>query len=131
MLDRVSRLFDARASLEEARSREFYTLLPYVEYIAGVDWPDRTAFVEANIEGVTAAEGSGKYADAGHFWEHVLGGGPDIAGRIPVDVLSKQADALLSEQQPDGDWPTPYNDAWRPLLTAQSCVTLARLRDGI
>ncbi|MBA2470258.1 MAG: hypothetical protein H0V37_12710 [Chloroflexia bacterium] len=131
MLDRVARLFDEKSSLDEARSGEFYALLPYVEYIAGVDWPGRAAFVEATVEGISAADRTGKYADAGHFWEHVLGGGPDIAGRISTDVLSKQADALLGEQLPDGGWPTPYNDAWRPLFTAQSCITLAQLRDGI
>jgi len=131
MLDRVAQLFDEKSSAEEARSGEFYALLPYVEYIAGVDWPGRAVFVEAVVDGITAAERDGTYADAGHFWEHVVGGGPDIAGGIPADVLSKRADALLSEQLPDGGWPTPYNDAWRPLLTAQACVTLARLRDGI
>lgn len=131
VLDRVARLFVKHASLEGARSGEFYDMLPYVEYIAGVDWPERTAYVEATVEGIVAAEAAGTYADAGHFWEHVLGGGPDIAGRISAGVLSRNADGLLAEQRPDGGWPTPYNDAWRPLLTAQACVTLARLRDGV
>lgn len=131
MLTRVARLFEAEASIESAQTGDFYTLLPYVEYIAGIDWPDRNAFVEATVQGITSADAEGRYADAGHFWEHVLGGGSDIIGRLSTDVLARNATRLLDEQMPDGGWPTPYNDAWRPWITAQSVQTLARLRNGV
>lgn len=131
MLERVARLFAAKAMVDEARTGDFYTLLPYVEYVGGVDWAERERYVDAVAGNIVQGDEVGTCADASHFWEQVLGGGPDIAARIPGDALSRNADRLLTEQLPDGGWPTPYNEAWRPLLTAQACVTLARLRDGI
>lgn len=131
MLQCVARLFAAKATLEEARIGDFYTLLPYAEYAGGVDWADRERYLDAVAANIVESEGAGKYADAGHFWEHVLGGGSNLAGRIPAEILARNADRLLTEQIPDGGWPTPYNEAWRPWTTAQASVTLARLRDGI
>ena len=130
-LERVSRLFAEKATLEEARTGDFYTLLPYAEYAGGVDWANRDSFVDAIAGNIVEGARAGTYADAEHFWEHVVGGGPDVAAGIPVEVLSQNASRLLTEQVPDGGWPTPYNDAWRPFFTAQACVTLARLRDGL
>ena len=131
MLERVARLFSDMASLDAARTGDFYTLLPYTEYAGGIEWDKREAYLEAIAEGVRSGVDTGAYADAGHFWEHVLGGGPDLAARLPAEMLSQQADRLLVEQDADGGWPNPYNDAWRPYFTSQSCVALARLRDGI
>ncbi len=131
MLTRVARLFDAKASLEDARNGEFYDVLPYVEYFAGVDRPDRDAYLDAIAENIIGTVGAGKYPESGHFWEHVLGGGPDLAHRIPDEVLADHADMLIAEQEVDGGWPTPYDQSWRPYSTASNLVTLARLRDGI
>jgi len=131
MLERLARLFAGKATVDEARTGDFYSLLPYVEYAGGVEWDDRDAYLDAIAINIAARNADGSYADAGHFWEHVLGGEPDLARRLPPDILAKNADALLEEQEPDGGWPTPYSAAWRPLLTAQACVTLARLRDGV
>lgn len=131
MLERVARLFSDMASLDAARTGDFYNLLPYVEYTGGVEWEEREAYLDAIASNIAGSVSGGRYEDAGHFWEHVLGGGSDLVARLAVEMLSQQADRLLGEQGPDGGWPTPYNDAWRPLLTAQACCTLARLRDGI
>ncbi|MDQ3654419.1 MAG: hypothetical protein M3457_04990 [Chloroflexota bacterium] len=131
MLDRVARLFGGKATLDEARTGDFYTLLPYAEYAGGVTWTDRDSYVDAIAGNIVEGAKAGTYADAGHFWEHALGGGSDVAARIPQEVLAQNANRLMTEQTPDGGWPTPYNDAWRPFFTAQACVTLARLRDGI
>lgn len=131
MLDRVARLFADKASLDEARSGEFYNVLPYVEYLHGVDVPQRDDWLDAVAANINATESSDGYADAGHFWELAIGGGPDLVTRLSPDALDRQANRLLEEQGPDGGWPTPYNDAWRPWLTASNASTLAHLRDGI
>ena len=131
MLERIAQLFSEKATLDDARTGDFYTLLPYSEYAGGVTWTGRDSFLDAITRNIVESDQADTYADAGHFWEHVLGGGPDLAARIPVDVLSRNADRLLVEGLPDGGWPTPYNEAWRPLLTSHACITLARLRDGI
>ncbi len=131
LLNRVARLFAARATLKEARTGDFYTLLPYAEYAGGIAWTDRDSYLDAIANNITQGDKADSYADAGHFWEHVLGGGPDVTVRIPGEVLSRYGNRLMTEQLPDGGWPTPYNEAWRPLLTAQAGVTLARLRHGI
>lgn len=130
MLERVSQLFAEKATLEEARTGDFYTLLPYAEYAGGVIWADRDSYLDAIAGNIVEGARAGTYADAGHFWEHMLGGGVDLVSRISANVLSRNADQLLTEQVPDGGWPTPYNEAWRPFFTAQACVALARLRDG-
>jgi hypothetical protein len=131
MQDRVAQLFHDKASLNEAQSGEFYTLLPYVEYFGGGARQDRNAYLETMSESITAAANSGMYADAPHFWEHVLGGGPELVKRIPQEMLATFADTLIGEQGLAGNWPTPYSLAWKPYISTQACVTLARLRDGI
>ncbi len=131
MLARVALLFNEKATLDEAHSGDFYTLLPYAEYAGGIEWPARETYVDIIAANIIDGSNAGTYADAGHFWEHVLGGGPDLAARIPAVILSRNAIGLLDEQSPDGGWPTPYNQEWRPFITAQACLTLARLRDGV
>jgi hypothetical protein len=131
MKSRTSRLFNDMASLEEARTGEFYNVLPYVEYLGGVDHPQRDSYLDAIAENIGASVQAGKYPEPGHFWEHVLAGGSDLAGRLPADMLAHHADQLIAGQASDGGWPTPYDQAWRPWATAGNLVTLARLRDGI
>ncbi|MBA2277100.1 MAG: hypothetical protein H0W06_04990 [Chloroflexia bacterium] len=128
MRARVRRLFDERASLEEARTGEFYNILPYVEYLAGVEHPQRDAYLDALAESITSTTERGGYEDAGHFFEHVHGGGPDLARRVPADLIRAQTDRLLEEQHEDGGWPTPYDQAWRPWATASSLAVLAAMR---
>lgn len=130
MLERVATLFAEKASLEEVRAGEFYGMLPYTEYAGGVDFPERDVYLDALAESIMTIESKGDYADAAHFWEHALAGGPDLSRRIATETLNRQAMRLIAEQADDGGWPTPYNEAWRPLVTAQACVTLARLRAG-
>lgn len=132
MLDRVTRLFADKASLEDAASGDFYTVLPYVEYLGGIDdIPDRTTWLDAVAGNIIRTAEGDKFADAGHFFELALGGGPDLVRRIPEVMLSRQADRLLAEVAADGGWPSAYDDAWRPSLTASALTVLARLRDGI
>ncbi|CAN5832398.1 hypothetical protein BH20CHL3_BH20CHL3_14010 [soil metagenome] len=130
MLERVAILFAEKASLEEVRTGEFYGLLPYIEYAGGLDFPERDVYLDAMAESIMTVVGNGDYADASHFWEHALGGGPDLMRRLSKDALDRQATRLIAEQADDGGWPTPYGEAWRPIITAQACVTLARLRAG-
>jgi hypothetical protein len=131
MLERVARLFSEKASPDDLRQGEFYNVLPYVEYAGGVEWEQRATWLDMIATTIVQSVEQGKYADAPHFWEHVFGGGPDLVRRLSADMLARYATGLIEEQERDGGWPTPYDSAWRPLLTAEACVTLARLLDGI
>lgn len=131
MLDRVAGLFQEKASLEEASTGEFYNVLPYVEYLGGVDVPERDRWLDAVAENIVSTVAEDKYADAGHFFEHALGDGTDLVRRIPASTWSQQADRLLDEADADGGWPSTYDAAWRPSLTASALTVLARLRDGV
>lgn len=130
MLRRVATLFGRLASHEEARSDQFYAVLPYVEYVTNVDVPNQEVWVQSISEGIVATDAAGNYVDAQHFFDHAIGGRPILTERIPGDLLSRWADTLLAEPIDDGGWPTPYNPAWRPWATASALITLARLRDG-
>ncbi len=130
MFERVASLFESQASIEEARTADFYRLLPYVEYIGGIDIPERDAYLDAIAENITANT-SAIYADASHFWDHVLAAGPDLVQRLPRTLLDHMARELLAEQSEDGGWPSPYSPTWRPHVTAGSAVTLLELTTGI
>lgn len=131
MLQRVSKLFASKASLEDARSGDFYTMLPYVEYATARDIPQRDQYVAAIAEGIRTADKNGKYDDALHLFDHALAAGPDVIALLPDELMTRRIDQLLTEPQADGGCPSPYNPAWRPWTTAMAMVTLARLRDGI
>ena len=131
MEERIGRLFARLATLEEARSGEFYSLLPYVEYVPTAELDDHDIWLDAVITGITTTVHKGGYADAAHFFEHALGGGPVLAARLPAELFARFADDLIAQREPDGGWPTPYDPSWRPSQTAAALTTLATLRDGI
>ncbi|MGB3306675.1 MAG: hypothetical protein WBA63_10860 [Thermomicrobiales bacterium] len=131
MLDRVATLFTEKASLADAEGGEFYAMLPYVEYVPWVDIGQRDTWLDALARGIAATVARGGYDDAGHFFDHALGGGPEVLRRLPHALIDGQVQRLLDEAQDDGGWPTPYDPAWRPHQTAMALVTLAHLRDGI
>lgn len=132
MLERVAHLFAEKSSLEEVGSGEFYDLLPYVEYLGGVgDAPNRETWLDAVARRINEHAGEDGFADAGHFFELALGGGPDLVRRIPVATFTRQTDRLLAEAESDGGWPSAYDAAWRPTLTASAMTVLARLQHGV
>lgn len=131
MRDRVARLFSRKATLDEARTGDFYNVLPYAEYVPTADLDDRDEWLDALAANITDTAKEGNYADAGHFFELVLGGGPAIVSRLPPETMARFADTLIDEQEPDGGWPTPYDPGWRPWTTAAAMMSLARLRDGV
>ncbi|MGH2560831.1 MAG: hypothetical protein ACRDJH_17340 [Thermomicrobiales bacterium] len=125
---RVAALADRLASLEAVDSADFYTLLPYVEYFPWVDHPRREQYVEriaARIEHVARAGG---YDDAQHFFEHLGPRDGDLARRLPPDLIANQLDRLRAEQQDDGGWPTPYDQAWGSWATATNAITLQQYK---
>lgn len=131
MMDRVARLFAEKASLDEARGDEFYAVLPYAEYVGIAEVPDQDIWLQAVADGIVATDAAGSYGDAQHFFDHALASGPALASRIPVSIVGRWTDVLLSEPADDGGWPTPYDPAWRPWTTTTALVALARLRNGI
>lgn len=130
MRERVARLFSRQATLDEVRTGEFYNVLPYVEYVPVANLGDEDVWLDAIATNIIGTTRQGAYADAGHFFEHVLGGGPAIVSRLPSETINAFADSLMTEQEPDGGWPTPYDPGWRPSQTAAALTTLAKLRDG-
>ena len=130
MFERVASLFESEASIEQARTADFYSLLPYVEYVGGIAIPNRDAYLDSIAENI-AATFSTIYADAAHFWDHVLAAGPDLVHRLPESLLDEMARGLLDEQSEDGGWPSPYSPAWRPHATLGAAVALMDLTTGI
>lgn len=122
MLARTQQLFQAKASLDEISAGQFYNLLPYVEYSAGVSIDD--SWHDALVNQITSME----FDDAEHFFTLALGGSSRISHKIPADVFTSRIDELLADQQEDGGWPTPYNEAWRVWSTAGNMMILAKLR---
>jgi hypothetical protein len=131
LLERVAALFADKASIDQARTGEFYDVLPYAEYAAGVMHPDRDDYLDAIAANIQEKASAGAYGDPQHFFEHALGGGPDLVRRLPLGLYSEHVDRLLETQSADGGWPSPYSEAWRAWLTTESCGILARLRDGL
>ena len=130
MLARVARLFNEKAPIEEVRSGEFYTLLPYVEYTSGVTPDDAQAWFTAIADRIVQMDASDQLEDSEHFFTLAIGGSPEIIARIPDEVNSRHIDILLASQLADGGWATPYDDAWRVWSTAGNMATLAKFRPG-
>lgn len=131
MRERVARLFAEKASHDDARSGDFYRMLPYIEYVGIEDVPDRDAWLASLAEGIVTGVETGTYADAQHVFDHALAAGPGLVSRLPEGLLPSQVERLLAEPQDDGGWPTPYDPAWRLWFTTTGMMTLARLRDGV
>lgn len=128
MLARTAALFAEKATIEEVKTGEFYNLLPYVEYTAGVTPVDSEPLFDAIATRIVDMAESGQFEDADHFFALALGGSAAITDRIPDKMIGQQIDVLLADQQEDGGWPTPYDDAWRVWSTAGAMATLARFR---
>lgn len=127
---RVRVLFDRLSSLDEARTGEFYNVLPYVEYCERTNVTDRDAWLDAIAANIIRSHADGKYSDASHLLDHALGSGPLLANRIPADLVRSAVDELIGDAQEDGGWASPYDEGWRPWFTATNLMTLRRLRDG-
>jgi hypothetical protein len=131
MQARVARLWAEMATLDQARSGDFYPMLPIVEYVAHIDVPNRETWLDALAEGVTRGIAANSFGDAEHALEHAVGGGADLIVRLERDDLVKVIDAVLADQKDDGGWPTPYDPAWRPWTTANTLVLLSRLHETV
>jgi hypothetical protein len=127
MLARTADLFANLASIEQVANGSFYDLLPYSEYLTAVDHvPQQQAFLDAFVARVTSSANE-IYQDAAHFWDQILALGDAMTERLSEDLLSSWAKRLLTEQEADGGWPTPYDPAWRPWATTGAVIVLARL----
>ena len=131
MQSRVAKLWEKKATLEQARSGDFYPMLPIVEYVAHIDVTDRETWLDALAEGVSRGIAANSFGDAEHALEHAVGGGPDLIVRLERDDLVKVIDATLADQRDDGGWPTPYDPAWRPWVTANTLTLLSKLHETI
>lgn len=121
---RVERLFAEQADIDAAEGGAFYDVLPYAEYIPWSAHPERERYLDAIARGIGVRVSSGGYDDASHVFTHV--GHPDnpIAQRLPTDLIESQLDRLASEQREDGGWPSPYDQGWRPMITADALAVL-------
>lgn len=128
MVARTATLFAQKASLEQVRNGGFYDLLPYVEYSLGVALPEE--YLDAIATSIVSRAQAGEFEDADHFFTLAIGGSPEIMQRIPAALIAQFVDQLLGEQQEDGGWPTPYDDAWRVWTTANAMAILARMTSG-
>jgi hypothetical protein len=124
LFSRIDQLIAEKANLDEAEHGEFYGVLPYAEYFPWSSHPDREQYLDAIARGIEAKVNAGKYDDASHVFTHA--GGPDnpISLRLPGSLVEAQLDRLESEQQEDGGWPSPYDPAWRPMITAAALAVL-------
>lgn len=129
MLERVANIWNEKATLEAAKSGDFYGMLPIVEYVAHIDVADREAWLDALASGVERGIAANSFGDAEHALEHIAGGGPELVVRLERDTLVKVIDAVLDDQRDDGGWPTPYDPAWRPWTTANTLALLSKLHD--
>lgn len=127
MLAMTASLFDRLGSVEQAASADFYSLLPYVEYVDLFPAEERDDYIQAIAQNIEVNHGA-YYADAGHFWEHVLAAGREVMALLPTELLESQVIGLLDEQEADGGWPSPYSPNWRPWATTMSACSLLRLR---
>ena len=55
--ERVARLFAEKASHDDARSGDFYRMLPYVEYVGVENVPDREGWLASIAEGIASFRG--------------------------------------------------------------------------
>lgn len=116
MLARVDRLFRDKASLDVVRNGEFYDLTPYTEYsLTGALPPEYLEELAATIVRWARED---RFEDADHFFHLALRNAPELAARIPRDIVDSYVARGLTEQLADGGWPTPYDPAWRPAATA-------------
>ncbi|HEV2127261.1 MAG TPA: hypothetical protein VGR22_01440 [Thermomicrobiales bacterium] len=131
MLVRVERLWREKATIDQARSGDFYTMLPIIEYVAHIDVEDREVWLHAIADGVERGIADSAFGDAEHALDHLAGSGPEVIARLDRDDVVTVIDAVLADQREDGGWPTPYDPAWRPWFTASTLVLLARLHHTI
>jgi hypothetical protein len=127
----VARLWAEKATLDQARLGDFYSMLPIVEYVAHIGVSDRETWLDALADGVTRGIAANSFGDAEHALEHAVGGGADLIVRLERDDLVKVIDSALADQKDDGGWPTPYDPAWRPWVTANTLVLLSTLHETV
>jgi hypothetical protein len=121
---RVRRLADQLASAEQVATADFYALLPYVEYFPWVEGPRQDEMLTAIAVRIGQIATDGGYDDAGHFFDHLGPANGELARRVSPAIIRQQLDRLHAEQQPDGGWPTPYDQSWRPWATANAIIAL-------
>ncbi len=127
MLGPVADLWEEYASLDDAESGNFYPMLPLIEYVAHIEVDARNVWLDSLAKGIGRGIAANSFGDAEHALEHVVGGGPELVSRLATNDLAKVIDNVLADQQDDGGWPTPYDNAWRPWTSANMLVLLSRL----
>ena len=125
MLSRVHELFNDKASLATVRDGEFYDLTPYAEYsLTGALPPEYLKELTATIIRWGRED---RFEDAEHFFHLALRNAPELAARMPADLVDSYVDRALESQDLDGGWPSPYDAAWRPAATVGVLTGLARV----
>lgn len=125
LFTRVEQLLASIGDPAAAANGAFYDVLPYAEYFASVDHPERETYLTALATGIVRRVAAGEYEDAGHVFDHIGGPTSAIARRLPADLIATQLDRLLGEQEADGGWPTPYDREWRAWFSARAISMLS------
>ncbi len=115
---RCRTLYGQLARREEITGGDFYTVLPYAESVPWLpDLPNRDDHLAALVEKVTRDLAADAYPAPQQAIEHI--GPPDgpVARRLPAGYGDRLVEQTLATQQPDGSWPTPYDEHWRPYQT--------------
>ena len=124
---RVETLFERMSTTSDLLGDAYYAVRPYAYYfLSGWEHPQRELWRSGVVWWLIRQEAAGKLPDAQHFFEYVRGPETFVGRLLPRQMIEDQLDRLEAEQQKDGGWPSPYNDAWRGPTTLANLLTLRR-----
>lgn len=122
---RAEKLFDQLAKPEDLTGEEYYSVRPYGYYLqALLDHPLADLYRWGVVWWVTRQFTITAAHDASHLLDFAPQPQSEIAQRLPAGVRDGLLDLLVSQQQEDGGWPSPYDPRWRPWVTITSLLTL-------
>ena len=102
-------------------------MLSYFEWFGAVEHPEREAYLDALASNIVTTEAKDDgYPDAEHVFAQIDGAGPDMLRRLPPDLVARQLDRLVAEQQEDGGWASPYDRGVAAVEHGGNAVTLLR-----
>lgn len=122
---RVQALFDEISAPGDLCGADFYAARPYAYYFQTEwDYPLAEFYRQGVVWWLVRKLVTDPTFDATHFFEFAPTPDSAVAKRLPPDLIEDMLNQLLEEQQPDGGWPTPYDERWRPWNTVNNMLVL-------